>query len=151
MVEEELSVLVVEVVVVVWVVVELVSGVVDWLGEVEGDVAVLGVDCVLLGELDVLCAATQTADSSRIAVIRYSFFILCPPNTFGLHQLRPLRVVGSSAIQLDRQETHGFAPKTSREGKKAELQNMVGESQKSWEQRSEARAAILSSWGLRSP
>ena len=42
------------------------------------------VDCVLvellvddceLGELDVLCAATQTADSSRIAVIRYAFLI----------------------------------------------------------------------------
>jgi hypothetical protein len=61
-------------------VVELVSGVVDWLGEVdEGDVDVLGVVDCELGELDVLCAATQTADSSRIAVIRYSFLILFPP------------------------------------------------------------------------
>ena len=43
---------------------------------VEGDVVELGVvDWELLGELDVLCAATQTADSNRIAVIRYSFLI----------------------------------------------------------------------------
>jgi hypothetical protein len=60
-------------------VLELVSGVVDWVGEVEEGDVVLGVDCELLGELDVLCAATQTADSSRIAVIKYSFLILCPP------------------------------------------------------------------------
>jgi len=53
----------------------LVSGVVDWPDEVEGEVEVLGVDCELLGELDVLCAATQTADSNRIAVIKYSFLI----------------------------------------------------------------------------
>ena len=49
---------------------------VDWPGEVEGEVEVLGVvDCELLGELGVLCAATQTADSNRIAVIKYSFLI----------------------------------------------------------------------------
>jgi len=53
-----------------------VSGVVDWPDEVEGELDVLGVvDCELLGELDVLCAATQTADSNRIAVIKYSFLI----------------------------------------------------------------------------
>ena len=53
-----------------------VLGVVDWLDGIEGDVEVLGVvDCELLGELDVLCAATQTADSNRIAVIKYSFLI----------------------------------------------------------------------------
>lgn len=37
---------------------------------------VLLVDDCELGALDVLCAATQTADSSRIAVIRYTFLIV---------------------------------------------------------------------------
>jgi hypothetical protein len=74
---------------------------VDWLDEVDGSVEVEleeegvvdcePVDCVVvvllvddceLGELDVLCAATQTADSSRIAVIRYAFLI-CSSYTFG--------------------------------------------------------------------
>jgi hypothetical protein len=95
MVEDELSlVLVVEVVVVVCVVLEVVSGVVDWLG----DVVVLGVvDCELLGEVDVLWAATQTADSSRIAVIRYSFFICVLLILPACISCGPFRVVGSSA------------------------------------------------------
>jgi hypothetical protein len=88
-------------------VVELVSGVVDWLGEVEeGDVVlgvdcvllgeleegdvVLGVDCELLGELGVLCAATQTADSNRIAVIRYTFFICVLLILPACNKLRPI-------------------------------------------------------------
>jgi hypothetical protein len=100
------------VVCVVVVVVEVVSGVVDcWLGKVEdGDVeegvdwefVVSGVvddgdaDCVLVVLLvdddcelgvDVLCATTQTADSSRIAVIRYAFLI-CSSYTFG-QQIAP--------------------------------------------------------------
>lgn len=63
----------------VWVVVELVSGVAGfWLGEVDvGDVdccvLVSGVvDCGVLGEV---CAAAQAADSSRIAVIKNVFLI----------------------------------------------------------------------------
>jgi len=111
MVDELSVVLLVEVVVVVWVVVELVSGVVDWLGEVEGDVEVLGIDCELLGELDVLCAATQTADSSRIAVIRYSFLIFVLLILSARISCGPLRVVGSSAVKLDRQLARGFALK----------------------------------------
>jgi hypothetical protein len=86
MVVDELSLEVEVEVAELWLVVEFVSGVVvDWLDELEeGDVDVLGVvDCELLGELDVLCAATQTADSSRIAVIRYNFFI-CVLLYFGL-------------------------------------------------------------------
>ena len=91
--------------------VELVSGVVDWLGEVEdGDCVVLGVvDCELLGEVDVLCAATQTADSNRIAVIRYSFFILDPPILPACISCGPLRVFGSSANDLDMQMGRRFA------------------------------------------
>jgi hypothetical protein len=118
MVDELSVVLLVEVVVVVWVVVELVSGVVDWLGEVEGDVEVLGVDCELLGELDVLCAATQTADSSRIAVIRYSFLICVLLVLSACISCGPLRVVGSSAIKLDRELADGFALKRGAKGKK---------------------------------
>jgi hypothetical protein len=63
-------------VVVVWVVVELVSG--CWLGEVDdGDVdcCELGsgvVDCGVLGEV---CATAHAADSNRIAVIRNVFLI----------------------------------------------------------------------------
>ena len=51
-----------------------VSGVVDD-GDVDCEPVEL-VDGCELGEVDVLCAATQTADSSRIAVIRYAFLIL---------------------------------------------------------------------------
>jgi len=66
-------------VVVVCVVVELVSGVVDcWLGEVDDGAVdccelVSGVvDCGVLGEV---CATAQAADSNRIAVIRNVFLI----------------------------------------------------------------------------
>jgi hypothetical protein len=61
-------------VVVVWVVLELLSGVAGcWLGEVDdGDV-----DCcelvsgtVVCGELGEVCATAQTADSNRIAAIK---------------------------------------------------------------------------------
>ena len=66
-------------VVVVWVVVELVSGVAGcWLGVVDdGDV-----DCWLdvsgvagCGVLGVVCATAQAADSNRIAVIKKVFLI----------------------------------------------------------------------------
>lgn len=68
---------------------DVVSGVVDCVPEVDGEV-VLGllvvVDCELLCELvsgvvlcdvdgELLWATTQTADSNRIAVIRYTFLI----------------------------------------------------------------------------
>ena len=46
------------------------SGVVDWL---DGDVVDDGFACV--PDDGVVCAATQTADNSRIAVIRYAFLI----------------------------------------------------------------------------
>jgi hypothetical protein len=82
-------------VVVLWVVVELVSGVVDWLlGEVDdGDVDDGDVDCcelasgvvdcgeLLLGEV---CATAQTADNNRIAVIKDVFLMYVPPGLFGL-------------------------------------------------------------------
>jgi hypothetical protein len=83
-------------VVVVWVVLELVSGVVDWVGEVddgevdEGDVDDGDVDCCelvsgvvgdeLLGEV---CATAQTADNNRIAVIKDVFLMYVPPGLFG--------------------------------------------------------------------
>lgn len=86
-------------VVVVCVVLELESGV-DWLGEV--DCCVLGDVCDVLGEVGAVCATTQAVDSSRIAVIRYTFFISNPPNTFSQHELRPLKVIGSSAKHLDK-------------------------------------------------
>ena len=92
--------------VVVWVVVELVSGT-DWLGE--ADCGMLGEVCDVLGELGAVCATTQAVDSNRIAVIRYTFFISCPPNTFGPHELRPLRVIGSSATDLDKAAPFWFA------------------------------------------
>ena len=69
-------------VVVVWVVVELASGVAGcWLGEVDdGDVCELApgvVDCgELLGEV---CATAQTADNNRIAVIKDVFLMYVPP------------------------------------------------------------------------
>jgi hypothetical protein len=85
-------------VVVVWVVLELVSGVVDWLGEVDdgdvddgevddGEVDDGDVDCCelvsgvvdgdeLLGEV---CATAQTADNNRIAVIKDVFLMYVPP------------------------------------------------------------------------
>jgi hypothetical protein len=97
-------------VVVVWVVLELVSGVVDWVGEVDdgevddgevddgdvdgevddGDVDDGEVDCCelvsgvvgdeLLGEV---CATAQTADNNRIAVIKDVFLMYVPPGLFG--------------------------------------------------------------------
>jgi hypothetical protein len=70
-------------------VVELVSGVVDCVDGVEGDVVVLGVDCELLGELGVLCAATQTADNNKIAVIRYTFLICVLLILSACNKLRP--------------------------------------------------------------
>ena len=123
-VDDELSlVLVVDVVVVVCVVLELVSGVVDWLGEVvEGDVVLGVVDCGLLGDVGVLCAATQTADRSRIAVIRYSFLIVCPPMLSACTSCGPLRRFGSSATDLDRRTMRRFALKQAVRGKKAEQQ-----------------------------
>jgi hypothetical protein len=84
-------------VVLVWVVVELVSGVVDWPddddgdvddGEVDdGEVDDGDVDCCelvsgvvdgeeLLGEV---CATAQTADNNRIAVIKDVFLMYVPP------------------------------------------------------------------------
>ncbi len=85
-------------VVVVWVVVELVSGVVDWPDEVDdgevddgevddGEVDDGDVDCCelvsgvvdgdeLLGEV---CATAQTADNNRIAVIKDVFLMYVPP------------------------------------------------------------------------
>jgi hypothetical protein len=75
-------------VVVVWVVVELASGVAGcWLGEVddgEVDCCELAsgiVDCGVLGEV---CATAQTADSNRIAVIKDVFLMYVPPGKFGL-------------------------------------------------------------------
>jgi len=83
-------------VVVVWVVLELVSGVVDWVCEVddgevdEGDVDDGEVDCCelvsgvvgdeLLGEV---CATAQIADNNRIAVIKDVFLMYVPPGLFG--------------------------------------------------------------------
>lgn len=86
-------------VVVVWVV-ELVSGVVDWLGEVDdgdvddGEVDDGDVGCCelvsgvvdgdeLLGEV---CATAQTADNNRIAVIKDAFLMYVPP---GFRPLAP--------------------------------------------------------------
>jgi|SRR4051812_15557643 hypothetical protein len=85
-------------VVVVWVVLELVSGVVAWPDEVDdgevddgevddGDVDDGDVDCCelvsgvvdgdeLLGEV---CATAQTADNNRIAVIKDVFLMYVPP------------------------------------------------------------------------
>lgn len=76
-------------VVVVWVEVELASGVAGcWLGEVDdGDVGCCWlasgvVDCgELLGEV---CATAQTADNNRIAVIKDVFLMYVPPGLFGL-------------------------------------------------------------------
>ena len=86
-------------VVVVWVVVELLSGVVDWLlGEADdGDVDDGDVDCCelasgavdcgeLLGEV---CATAQTADNNRIAVIKDVFLIVRSSWFIGLFCLEP--------------------------------------------------------------
>jgi len=88
-------------VVVVWVVLELVSGVVDWVGEAddgevddgdvdEGDVYDGDVDCgelvsVVVGDelLGEVCATAQTADNNRIAVIKDIFLMYVPPGLFG--------------------------------------------------------------------
>jgi len=72
-----------------WLEGDVVSGVVDWVPEVDGEVVfglLVVVDCELLCELvsgvvlcdvdgELLWATTQTADSNRIAVIRYTFLI----------------------------------------------------------------------------
>jgi hypothetical protein len=75
-------------VVVVWVVVELLSGVAGcWLGEVDdGDVdcCELASGIVDCGELGAVCATAQTADSNRIAVINNVFLMCVPPGMFGL-------------------------------------------------------------------
>jgi len=72
-------------VVVVWVVVELVSGAAGcWLGAVDDgevgcccELASGAVDCgELLGEV---CAKAQTADNNRIAVIKDVFLMYVPP------------------------------------------------------------------------
>lgn len=73
-------------VVVVCVVVDVEPGV-DWLGEVdEGAVCELAsgvAGCDVLGVLGVVCATAHTADSNRIAVIRYTFLIGFLLNTSG--------------------------------------------------------------------
>jgi len=60
-----------DVVVVLWVVVEL-SGALDWGGRLDGELAPGVDDCGMLGDV---CATAQTAESIRIAVIKKVFFI----------------------------------------------------------------------------
>ena len=120
-------------VVVVWVVVELLSGVVDWLlGEADdGDVDDGDVDCCelasgavdcgeLLGEV---CATAQTADNNRIAVIKDVFLMYVPPGLFGLRD-SGLEKSGSGAKDLDNAFTCKFASFGVWEGKKRELRNL---------------------------
>ena len=115
-------------VVVVWVVVELASGVAGcWLGEVDdGDVdgcwLASGVDDCgeLLGEV---CATAQTADNNRIAVIKDVFLMYVPPGLFGLRD-SGLEKSGSSARDLDHALTCKFASFGISEGKKRELRNL---------------------------
>jgi hypothetical protein len=113
-------------VVVVWVVVELASGVAGcWLGEVDdGDVCELApgvVDCgELLGEV---CATAQTADNNRIAVIKDVFLMYVPPGLFGLRD-SGLEKSGSGAKDLDNAFTCKFASFGVWEGKKRELRNL---------------------------
>jgi hypothetical protein len=109
-------------VVVVWVVVELVSGVVDWPDEVDdgdvddGEVDDGGVDCCelvsgvvdgdeLLGEV---CATAQTADNNRIAVIKAVFLMYVSSWFLGLRD-SGLEKSGSSAKDLDHLFTCRFA------------------------------------------
>lgn len=104
-------------VVVVWVVVELLSGVVDWLlGEVDdGDVDDGDVDCCELasgvvdcGELPgEVCATAQTADNNRIAVIKDVFLMYVPPG-FGLFRYGPAKNK-SGARDLDHRSIRRFA------------------------------------------
>jgi hypothetical protein len=101
-------------VVVVWVVVELVSGAAGcWLGEVDdGDVGCCelapgAVDCgELLGEV---CATAQTADNNRIAVIKDVFLMYVPPGFIGLYLFFSLEKSRSSAKDLDHVVTRKFA------------------------------------------
>ena len=112
-------------VVVVWVVVELVSGVEDcWLGEVDDGEVDGDVDCCELvsgvvdcGELGEVCATAQAADSNRIAVIRNVFLIYVPPGIFGLLN-SGLEKSKSSAKDLDNGATRRFALIDTVEGRK---------------------------------
>jgi hypothetical protein len=135
--------------VVVWVVVELVSGVADWPddvddgdvddgevddGEVEdGDVEDGGVDCCelvsgvvdgdeLLGEV---CATAQTADNNRIAVIKNVFLMYVSSWFLGLRDFG-LEKSGSSAKDLDHLFKRRFASVGSGEIKKRELRAQEG-------------------------
>ena len=66
----DVSVEVCELAVAVWVVEVLESGALDCGGMLDGELAPGVVDCGELGELGVLCATAQTADSSNVAVIK---------------------------------------------------------------------------------
>ena len=131
-------------VVVVWVVVELVSGVVDWPDEVDdgdvddgevddGEVDDGDVDCCelvsgvvdgdeLLGEV---CATAQTADNNRIAVIKDVFLMYVSSWFLGLRD-SGLEKSGSSAKDLDHLSTCRFASVGSEELKKRELRTQEG-------------------------
>lgn len=91
--EDALSVEVVVCVVVVCVV-EVESGAVAWLGEegeVDCELAPGAAGCVVLGELGVVCATAHTVDSSRIAVIRYTFLICVLLILPACRRLRPFK------------------------------------------------------------
>jgi hypothetical protein len=126
-------------VVVVWVVVELVSGVVDWPDEVDdgevddGEVDDGEVDCCelvsgvvdgdeLLGEV---CATAQTADNNRIAVIKDVFLMYVSSWFLGLRD-SGLEKSGSSAKDLDHLFNRGFASLGGEELKKRELRTREG-------------------------
>ena len=131
-------------VVVVWVVVELLSGVVDWPDEVDdgdvddgevddGEVDDGGVDCCelvsgvvdgdeLLGEV---CATAQTADNNRIAVIKDVFLMYVSSWFLGLRD-SGLEKSGSSAKDLDHLFTCKFASVGIEELKKRELRTREG-------------------------
>jgi len=126
-------------VVVVWVVVELVSGVVDWPDEVDdgevddGEVDDGDVDCCelvsgvvdgdeLLGEV---CATAQTADNNRIAVIKDAFLMYVSSWFLGLRD-SGLEKSGSSAKDLDHLSTCRFASVGGKELKKRELRTREG-------------------------
>ena len=137
-------------VVVVWVVVELVSGVVDWPEEVDdgdvddgevddGEVDDGDVDCCelvsgvdgdeLLGEV---CATAQTADNNRIAVIKDVFLMYVSSWFLGLRD-SGLEKSGSSAKNLDHLFTCRFASVGSEELKKRELRTREGEFVSPWQ------------------
>ena len=121
-------------VVVVWVVVELVSGVVDWPDELDdgevddGEVDDGDVDCCelvsgvvdgdeLLGEV---CATAQTADNNRIAVIKDVFLMYVSSWFLGLRD-SGLEKSGSSANDLDHLFNRRFASVVNQDQKKREL------------------------------